>query len=108
MPPLVYLQNKVHNSIMMKCHYPDLGSAFECLTQEDQSEVRMWVVTRHQYEISLLVPQMTFCTETISEIEKCWLFSQATNSLSYTHLQSILWRLALSYRKHQTHQKFPF
>ena len=33
MPPLVYLQNKVHNSIMMKCHYPDLGSAFECLTQ---------------------------------------------------------------------------
>ena len=37
------------------------------------------VVTRHQYEISALAPQTSFCGETIGGIMRCQLFSQATN-----------------------------
>ena len=40
----------------------------------------IWVVTRHQYGISLLVSQTSFRRETSGGVAKCRLFSQATSS----------------------------
>ena len=37
----------------------------------------MWIVTRHQYGISVLVSQMSFRRETVGGVGKCRLFSQA-------------------------------
>ena len=34
----------------------------------------MWVVTHHQYRISALVSQMSFCQETSVGFAKCWSF----------------------------------
>ena len=45
----------------------------------------MWVVTRHQYGISALVSQTSFCRETSGSVAKYRLFSQAT-----THMVSKL------------------
>ena len=42
-----------------------------------RSTTQIWVVTHHQYGISLLIPQMSFCRENA----KCWLFSQAKCNL---------------------------
>ena len=36
-----------------------------------------WTVTRHQYGISVLVPQTSFQREISGDVAKCWLFSQA-------------------------------
>ena len=50
----------------MTCHYPDLGSAsnWSCrkgnLLQPIKSTIQIWVVTRHQYKISALIPQTSF------------------------------------------------
>ena len=38
--------------------------------------IHIWVVTRHQYGISVLVPQTSFPGETSGDDAKCWLFSQ--------------------------------
>ena len=67
----------------MTRHYPDLGSAsdWSCrvgnLIQPIRSTSQIWVVTRHQYEISALVSRTSFGGETSSSVAKCWLFSQA-------------------------------
>ena len=67
----------------MTCHYPDLGSASYCLKQISlaarpiRSTTQIWVVTRHQYGISALVPQTSFRRETSGGVTKCRLFSQA-------------------------------
>ena len=42
-----------------------------------RSTTQIWVVTHHQYGISLLIPQMSFCRENA----KCWLFSEAKCNL---------------------------
>ena len=53
--------NEPRNSILMTCHYPDLGSAsdWSCsegtLLQPIRSTIQIWVVTRHQYGISSFV-----------------------------------------------------
>ena len=58
------------NSILMMCHYPDLASVFywQCrerkFLQPIKSSTQIWVVTRHQYGISALVPQTSFRGET--------------------------------------------
>ena len=55
------LRNECRNSILMTCHYPDLGSASDWLKQIYQAawSIRrttpMWVETCHQYGISALV-----------------------------------------------------
>ena len=55
------LRNECRNSILMTCHYPDLGSASDWLKQIYQaawsirSTTPMWVETCHQYGISALV-----------------------------------------------------
>ena len=66
----------------MTCHYLDLGSAsdWSCckgnLLQPIRSATKVWVVTCHQYGISALVSQTSFCGETRGGIMKCQLFSQ--------------------------------
>ena len=64
----------------MTRHYPDLGGASDWLKQISQvarpirSTNQIWVVTRHQYGISVLVSQTPFPGETVSGIAKCHLF----------------------------------
>ena len=51
----------------MTRHYPDLGSASDWLKREGisfppiRSTTKIWIVTRHQYGISVLVTQTSFC-----------------------------------------------
>ena len=47
-----------------------------------RSTSQIWVVTCHQYEISALVSQMSFHLETVGDVVKYQLFSQATSSWS--------------------------
>ena len=61
------LRNERRNSILMTRHYPDLGSASHWLNQIShvarpiRSTTQIWAVTRHQYGISALVSQTSFC-----------------------------------------------
>ena len=61
------LRNERRNSILMTRHYPDLGSASDWLNRISQaarpirSTTQIWAVTRHQYGISALVSQTSFC-----------------------------------------------
>ena len=77
------LRNECRNSILMTRHYPDLGSAshwscrVENLLQPIRSTTQIWVAMRHQYGISALVAQTTFCGETSGSLTKCQPFSQA-------------------------------
>ena len=78
------LSNERRNSILMTRHYPDLGSASDWLKragtslQPIRSTTKIWVVTRHQYGISALVTQTSFCEGSSGDLAKCRLFSQAT------------------------------
>ena len=80
------LRNKCRNSILMKRHYPDLGSASDWLCrvgnliQPIRSTTQIWVVMCHQYGISALVSQTSFGRETSGSIAKCQLFSQARSA----------------------------
>ena len=59
-------RNERRNYILMTHHYPDLGSAsdWSCcvgnLSQPTRSTTQIWEVTRHRYEISVLVSQTSF------------------------------------------------
>ena len=55
------MRNERRKSILMTCHYPDLGSPSEGIFPSVQirSIIQTWLVTRHQYGISALVPQTT-------------------------------------------------
>ena len=59
----------------MTRHYPDLGSVSDWLCREGyllqpiKSTTQIWVVTRHQYGISTVVPQ----TDVISRGKQRWL-----------------------------------
>ena len=67
----------------MMRHYPDLGSASDWLKragtsfQPIRSTTKIWVVTRHQYGISALVTQTSFCEGSNGNLAKRQLFSQA-------------------------------
>ena len=67
------LRNKRRNSILMTCHYPDVGSASDCLreisltTRPIRSTTQICVVTRHQCGISAVVSQ----TLHVSQMNKC-------------------------------------
>ena len=66
------LRNNCRNSILMTCHYPDLGSPSDWLNQIShaarpiRSTTQIWVVACHQYGISALVSQTSFGGETTS------------------------------------------
>ena len=68
----------------MARHYPDPGSASDWLKQIShlaqtvRSITQIWVVTRQQYGISMLISQTSFCRETVGGVTKYRLFSQAT------------------------------
>ena len=88
------LRNERRNSILMTCHYPDLGSASDWLKQTShalwpfRNTTQTWVVTRHQYGISALVSQTSFCGGTVGGVANCRLFSQAINVLVLLYLVS--------------------
>ena len=77
------LSNERRNSILMMRHHPDLGSASDWLKrvgtsfQPIRSTTKIWVVTRHQYGISALVTQTSFCEGSSGDLAKGRLFSQA-------------------------------
>ena len=62
----------------MTRHYPDRGSAYDwlkqifLLAQPIRSTTQIWVVTRHQYEISALVSQTSFPGETKTTLTITW------------------------------------
>ena len=64
------LKNERRNSILMTRHFPDLGSTSDWLNQIPhaarpiRSATQIWVVTRHQHGISVLVSQTSFGGET--------------------------------------------
>ena len=78
------LGNERRNSVPLTCHYPDLISVSDWLKQISisaqpiRSTTQIWIVTRHQYGISALVPQTLFRGETSACVAKCQLFSQAS------------------------------
>ena len=78
-----HLRNKCRNSILMMHHYPDLASAsdWSCcmwnLPQPIISTTQIWVVACYQYGISALVSQTLFHDETVGDVAKRCLFSQA-------------------------------
>ena len=71
------LRNEHRNSILMMCHYYDLGSASDWLNQISnavwsiRSTTQIWVVMRHRYGISALVSQTSFCGLCSGNIAKC-------------------------------------
>ena len=74
----------MQNSMLMMCHYPNLGNACDWLCrkgnllQSIKSTTQIWVVVCHQYEISAVVAQMSFREETSDGVAKFGLFSQAS------------------------------
>ena len=68
------LSNEHRNSVLMKGHYRDLGSAsdWSCsnknLLQPVMTSTGIWVVTCHQYWISVVVAQASFCGEKSGEV----------------------------------------
>ena len=76
-PVMWRLRNKSRNSILMMCHYPDPGSASNWLKQIShmawpiRSTSQIWVVTRHQNGIYVLVSHMSLCGETSGGVMKC-------------------------------------
>ena len=77
------LRNACRNSLLMTCHNPDLDSASDWLRQISfaarpiRSTTQIWVVSRHQYGISVVVSQTSFRGETSGTVAKCRLISQA-------------------------------
>ena len=83
-------RNERRNSILMMCHYQDLSSTSDRLKQISlvarpiRSTTQIWVVTRHQNGISVLIPQTSFRGETSGGLAKYQLFSQALIGLATT------------------------
>ena len=68
-------------------------AAWEICFSQSEALSSSGAVTRHQYGISALVSQTSFCRETCGGIAKCWLFSQAIKK------QTKPWKLYLISRK---------
>ena len=70
--------------MLMMRHYLGLGAAdlvvllVKFASKPIRSSIQIWVVTRHQHGISVLVSQTSFHGETVSGVADCHLFSQAT------------------------------
>ena len=71
------------NSILLTCHYQNVGSASDWLKQISlatppiRRTTQISVVTRLLYRISAVVAQTSFCGETSGGLAKCRLFSLA-------------------------------
>ena len=72
---------------------PDLGSASDWSCREGnllhliRSTTQIWVVTRHQYGISAIVPETSFRGKVSDCVTKCRLFSQAISNADSAHSQ---------------------
>ena len=66
------------NSILMKCHNPDLGCALENFPQPVRITIKIWSATSHKYWIFLLVLHMSFRSDTSGGIIQNWRHSQVT------------------------------
>ena len=60
----------------------------ESLLYPIRSTTQIWIVTRHQYRTSALVPQTSFRGETSGGIAKYRLFSQAVTHRKEQHTQT--------------------
>ena len=73
-------------------HYPDLASVFywQCrernFLQPIKSTIQIWVVKRHQYGISALVPQTSFRGETSGDVVKVDCFLRLRKTVLYVPL----------------------
>ena len=80
----------------MMFHYLDLGSDsdWSChvgnLIQPIRSTTQIWVVTRHQYGISVLISQTSFGRETSCSVAKCRLFPQAIVSVAIVSVVTLM------------------
>ena len=78
------LRNEYWNSLLMTCYYLNLSSNCDWMKQillavrQMKSATQIWVVTRHQYGISKLVPQTSFRGKASGGVAKCRMFSQPT------------------------------
>ena len=88
------------NFTQVTCHCPVLDSASDWLKQislaaePKRSTTQIWVLTRHQYRMSALVPQTIISRgNLLNGVAKCWLFSEAShskkNTFSLVFLQSV-------------------
>ena len=91
MPPLVSLQNDVwrmnekHRTDNSSLSTIDLVKDSDWLKQISfaarpvyRISIQMWLLTHHQYGISALVSQTSFCSEISIGVTKCQLFSQSS------------------------------
>ena len=62
----------------MTSHHPDLIPLISRKFASSNKHYPIWIVTPHQYGISLLVPQVSFRGEASDGIAKCRLFCQGT------------------------------
>ena len=95
MPPLVSLWNDVWEMSMEIPSWWHVTTQIwvvllngcdprEILLWPIRSTAHIWLVTRHQYRISPLIPQLSFCGKTSGGFAKCRLFSQVSTKLSVT------------------------
>ena len=98
------LTNNCKRSILMTCHYPDLGSVCDRPKQISLgvrpigSTSQLSVVTRHQYGFSVLLPQTLLRGQTSGGVPKRRLFSQP-NSPSVGRLYQESWKLNVQRNK---------
>ena len=80
----------------MTHHYQELSGTSDWLCcmgnlpQPIRTTTQISILTYHQYGISMLVSQMSFCRETSGGIVKCQLFSQAMNALDCEQFLSLV------------------
>ena len=97
------MRNDSRNSILMTCHYLDLGSASDwpCFNQSEALP-RIWVVTRYQYGISAIIYQM--CLPVVaSQNVRCFLrlvsFGQFLQSYKLSTKTNKQTRIVVSVKK---------
>ena len=90
------------NSIVMTCHYLGLDSVSDWLKQISRAArpiritTQIWVVTRHQHEISVLLTQKLFRGKTSGVVAKCRLSSQVKAKKFFLELSRPFYGCALS------------
>ena len=90
--PSKMTSEKHRNSILMTRHYRDMGnfSDWSCrvgnLIQPIRSTTQIWVVTRHQYGISVLVSHTSFGGETSGSVFTGYLIFRTLEVLSESQI----------------------
>ena len=87
----------------MTPHYPDLGSASDWLNQIShaarpiRSTTQIWVVTRHQYGISVLISQTLFSGKIAEASRNVVCFLRLLSSLSACKANRYSMNIACTY-----------